>query len=337
MLHSSAFDDHHAIPTTADITQAAHQTASLGDRVFPSSGLRIEQVCEAIKEHDLSPIVFNGDLTAITGSKGFSTERFASSCASLIRSGYPVLIVGRLGTAGLHAVCAVGFRSCAPRTVASGEVSLQDSHIPNLYIHDDNIGPSAKMRVVNNGATTPVELVPNSPPSSAQPALRDPIQNYPSFTPHLLLVAAHNDLKTSPDILHRAGIETAEYLSKILELYYAQTEENSPGLTLTTRFLKLSEYMTSELDGLLNDRPKILSRVRLNLVEKVQPMSLHLGIVRIGLDDATLLVDILYDTTDSDRNHPAFAHIFYSGPIGAFIGSLHTEGILDLGVGISGC
>lgn len=37
MLHSSAFDDYHAIPSTADITRFAHLTASLGARVFPSS------------------------------------------------------------------------------------------------------------------------------------------------------------------------------------------------------------------------------------------------------------------------------------------------------------
>lgn len=337
MLHSSAFDDHHAIPTTADITQAAHQTASLGDRVFPSSGLSIEQVREAIKEHDLSPIVFNGDLAAVTGFKGFSIERFSSSCASLIRSGYPVLIVGQLGTAGLHAVCAVGFRSCSPSTVASGQVNLQDSHIPNLYIHDDNIGPSARLKVVSKGPTAPVELVPDSPPSLTKPALPDPIGDYPPFTPHLLLVAAHNDLRTSPDTLHRCGITTAEYLAQILQLYYQNTGKSSPGLTLSTRYLKLSEYMTYELNGLLKDRPQILARVRLKLAEKVQPMSLHLGIVRIGLDDATPLADILYDTTDNDRNHPAFAHVFYADAIGAFMSGLHSQGVLDLGVGVSAC
>ena len=33
MLQSSAFDDHHAIPTTAEITQAAHKRHSFGTRV----------------------------------------------------------------------------------------------------------------------------------------------------------------------------------------------------------------------------------------------------------------------------------------------------------------
>jgi hypothetical protein len=41
-------------------------------------------------------------------------------------------------------------------------------------------------------------------------------------------------------------------------------------------------------------------------------MSLHLGVVRIGDDQSAPLMDILYDTTDSDRNHPVFANVAYS-------------------------
>ncbi len=61
MLHSSAFDAHHAIPTTADITRYAHRTASLGSRVFPSDGLTVEQAGEAIKESGLEPEIVAGD------------------------------------------------------------------------------------------------------------------------------------------------------------------------------------------------------------------------------------------------------------------------------------
>lgn len=338
MLHSSAFDDHHAIPTTAEITQAAHQTASMGDRVFPSSGLSIQQVREAIKEHGLSPIVFNGDFGV--SCKGFSTERFSNSCASLIRSGYPVLIVGQLGKVGLHAVCAVGFRSCSPSSVASGQVSLQDSEIPHIYIHDDNIGPSARLKIIDSGTAGPVQLILDSPCSLTEPPLPDPIGDYLPFTPHLLLVAAHNDLRTSPDTLHQYGIKAAEYLAQVLVLYYDQHPEANlapPGLALSTRYLKLSEYMTDELRVLLSKSPNILSSARLQLAEKVQPMSLHLGLVRIGLDDGTPLIDILYDTTDTDLNHPAFAHVFYEKQVGIFMTTLHQRGFLSLGRGVAAC
>jgi hypothetical protein len=41
-------------------------------------------------------------------------------------------------------------------------------------------------------------------------------------------------------------------------------------------------------------------------------MSLHLGLIRISLADSTPLLDVLFDTTDSDRNHPVFAHLNFS-------------------------
>lgn len=49
MLQSSAFRDRVALPTTAAITESAHRTASLGERVFPSSGLYNHHLLEAIK------------------------------------------------------------------------------------------------------------------------------------------------------------------------------------------------------------------------------------------------------------------------------------------------
>src|SRR3989344_1481526 len=152
MLHSSAFDDHHAIPTTADITRAAHKSASMGARMFPSAGLRHDQICEAIKEQNLSPVIFEGDIKNRHGmTVGFSRERFASTCAALVRSGYPVLLSGAFlekdPTLTGHAMCAVGFRSCSPGIVKEGEVGLQESEIKYLYIHDDNIGPSVRFAI----------------------------------------------------------------------------------------------------------------------------------------------------------------------------------------------
>jgi hypothetical protein len=102
MLHSSAFDDHHAVPTTADITRAAHRHGSLGSRIFPSSGLTPQQLGEAVQEHDLSPLLLEGDLR-IDGVAAFSRERLASTLAAFVRSGYPVVptAIGPASTRGL--------------------------------------------------------------------------------------------------------------------------------------------------------------------------------------------------------------------------------------------
>lgn len=49
---------------------------------------------------------------------------------------------------------------------------------------------------------------------------------------------------------------------------------------------------------------------RLTLANPVRPMSLHLGVVRIGIG-GTPLFDVLFDTTDSEPATDAFAHIAF--------------------------
>ncbi len=340
MFHSSAFDDHHAIPTTADITRAAHKRASLGARMFPSTGLTIHQICEAVKEQSLSPVISEGDIQDEQGNViGFSKERFSATCASFIRSGYPVLIIGQLGERGGHAICAVGFRSCAPDLVAVGDVCLQDGGIEYLYIHDDNIGPSVRLKIdqenkkINGGNVNVVSLNPDAPPRRSKRPLVDRNNvNYDKIIPTQLLVAVHNDLRTSPDKLHQSGLRSAYKIAGVLKALAGITNTDGFGLTLSTRFVKLAAFMTTELENTLSAEPRILGNVRFALSEDVPPMSLHIGVVRIGLDDSTPLVDIIYDTTDSDRNHPVYAHIVYSSFLKPVIEGLERAKVGEFGV-----
>jgi hypothetical protein len=76
MLQSSALDDQHAVPTTADIARIIHR-ASPHRRIVPSGGLRKEQLIDVILAQDLSPIVVDGDKVD-AGSRGFSRQRFAT-------------------------------------------------------------------------------------------------------------------------------------------------------------------------------------------------------------------------------------------------------------------
>jgi len=331
MLHASAFDDHHAIPTTADITRFAHQTAALGARVFPSAGLTIHQVCEAIKESGLAPVVLQGDKPDGTGM-GFSPERFRSACGSLLRSGYPVLVLGEFEKSrGRHAVCAVGFREAAATKPIGGQVELQDAAIPNLYLHDDNLGPGVRF-AVEETQTGVVRLKAKAPPPRHQLALpADPTVAYPGLIPSQLVVAVHEDLRTSPDRLHRAALTLAR---AIITAYghVARSEKLTPpeiGLTVSTRFIKLHRYVGDELARLLAGSPA-LGRTRLALCERVAPMSLHLGVVRIGWEAAPL-IDVLYDTTDSDKNLWPYANVQFHPLVGQIVDVLVARGQINVG------
>jgi hypothetical protein len=327
MLHSSAFDDHHAIPTTADITRDAHKRHSFGTRVFPSKGLNILQIYEAIKERELVPLITAGDVKDVNGnSVGFSKDRFSSTCASFLRSGYPVLIVGKLEGIGEHAICCVGFRSCIPSLVDPSVPDLADSNIEILYVHDDNLGPSVRFKIdvgtefVFDFSKSPiidprqvVSLYPKPPITYDRTAYPScPIDDYGKFIPAQLIVAAHSDIRTDPDTLHKAALKHASKIAKVMNRIAENNGLEKLGLTVSSRFIKITDYLGKELNDRLSGSSKGLSKVKMGLTEDVSPMSLHIGVVRIGLDDSTILVDILYDTTDSDRNHPIFAHVAYN-------------------------
>jgi hypothetical protein len=97
MLHSSAFDDRHAVPTTADVTRTAHSPGMSAFRAFPSRGLGFGQLIATLRDSGFAPLVVPGDRLAPGGSaerEAFSREHFSSSLAAFVRSGYPVLLAG---------------------------------------------------------------------------------------------------------------------------------------------------------------------------------------------------------------------------------------------------
>jgi len=314
-LHSSAFDDHHAVPTTAQITRAAHDGAALGARMFPSNGLSMQQILEAIKAQQLAPIMFSGDLQCEDDQghivTGFSKERFASTCASFIRSGYPVLVFGQHLDESIvqkHIICAVGFRESPPFELEAEKTCLQDAETIFMYVHDDNLGPSVRFRIVDNGEGKPVTIKTDPPNPGAEPS---PTQGYPEIRPEALCIAVHECIRVSPDKLHEIGKRLSSQLCTALNIILHENNIEKISISSSVRFIKLADYIGEELGRMLEDKSDVLGKVRMALMESVPPMSLHVGLVRFALSNSTPIMDLIYDTTDTDRNCPIFAHVVY--------------------------
>jgi len=325
MLHSAAFDEYHAITTTAAITMLAHKTISFGRRIFPSSGLPIYQIMEAIKEHNLAPVTLDGSVRNTNGDVvGFTAKRFASTFATLVRSKYAVLIIGELVGHGGHAIVGVGFRQS--RTPIEENPTLQDSDFKYLYIHDDNLGPNVRFEigttkkpVDGNSRRKSEEVVvlrPSSPSDSTDTASSsDPLFNDYEFVPQHMVVAVHNELRARPDILHRIGIKATEIYDWAAKIIADRISAEVPNIVMGIKFQKVNEFAREELGRVCTGN--ILSSVRLELWEKIPPLSLFIGIIRIA-DGQTPLLDIIYDTTDSEMSQPVFANIAYN-PVSDFI------------------
>lgn len=334
MLHSSAFDAHHAIPTTAQITEAAHATASLGARVFPSKGLRVEQILEAIKAQKLAPVTIAGDMMVDDPGYGgkiqcFSKAKLASSCAAFIRSGYPVLIIGRYldgVQSSKHMVCAVGFREAMPASCDPGDYVMMDESADVLYVHDDNIGPNVRCVISMVNGAGPA-IITTRPPDYAPSGCSFP-ETPVSFLPETLLIAVHEELRISSDDFFADGYAlTRDIRNLIVDTYQNAGLSPVPSFLFSTRFLCIRDYLHSELERHFGEGSVILGRVRLDILEKAPPMSLHIGLLRISLNDnpASLLLDVIYDTTDSDRNRPVLAHLVYDKGFATILSALPTD------------
>lgn len=126
----------------AAITKAA-TSVLFQERALPSTGLTLEQMCQAIRSDGLEPEVFtleNGKVPVLSWLRAY------------LELGIP-LILGLKTPRGLHAVTVVGYRLA--KSVQVDRELHQDYHeapsaarrIKMLYCHDDNLGPFAKFGV----------------------------------------------------------------------------------------------------------------------------------------------------------------------------------------------
>jgi len=325
LLHSSALNERHAVPTTVAITRAAHKNLSLGYPIFPSRHLQLEQIMEAIKELSLRPHLVRGDSVQVPGINlnSFSKERLCSTLSSLILSGYPCLMAGAVVRQDDmlpigHANVCIGFRSKNTLSTLKPGRQFSDGDMEALYIHDDNIGPAVRFtlghyrstreqKVAKSSVPTdPICLVPDNPPT----AMNEAVDKYGFFIPACIISAVEDDLRTSSDALTKKATEISSRVFEIANKDSIQRQFPGPAMTFGMQFVTISTYLGDMLSDRLRGFPKILSRVRLALQEKVGPISLYIGVIRIG-DTNGACLDILYDTTDSDLNHPVFSSVCF--------------------------
>lgn len=329
MFHSSAFDDFHAIPTTAEITKSARV---FGARPFPSRGLTVEQILEAINQQKLNPIAVSGDLSDLPFIPGlgypFSKERFANNVAAFLRSGYPLLIAGKYAESnGIgHATCIVGFRDKAYTSSHPGKYDMADGHIEHVYVHDDNYGANIRFEI--RPGTQGEALMVSAPPEYTEHRKPNPEV---MFIPYKIIAAVHEDVRISADDLYIKGDLVTKAIVILINNVNQRVGIESPSFTFSTRFCLLRDYFEEELPIALEEQA--LAKTRLYLQEHVPPMSLHLGVVRIGINGKGLLMDILFDTTDSGRSTPVFASVIYDKSLFQLLNSL-AENILVQNIGV---
>lgn len=338
MLHASAFNERSAIPTTVAITRAAHKSVAIGLRVFPSGGLTVEQICEAIKSFGLAPLIVRGEVQGGDPllDSFFDKKKFCRSISALVRSGFPCMLIGLVqssrATSGSSAgqavppeghtnVC-VGFRDKPIGDNDPGGLTFTDQGLDFLYAHDDNVGPGVKFSISeaaapiqNQALAAAVEDAQAPSVVGLRPYKQDPTESaitdgYGTIFPQYILCAVEDDLRTDP-------VEFAEKAQFYGDLIHdsRQSLRQHPDPHMKTlvgiRFWKVSTFLGRELERRLSGSADVLSRVRLELQEQVGPMSLYVSVIRIADQNAPIL-DFLFDSTDHVGNAQVFATVNYS-------------------------
>jgi hypothetical protein len=142
-LHGAAHSEALKVPTPSEITQAASRYLLMNGRTLPSEGLAIQQICEAIRDAGLAPVLVPA--TSDIVDRGVLDV--------FLRSGFPAVLAvipdkARTGDAG-HAICAVGMKigSVQPQTNPDLQYRDGSTALKALYVHDDRLGPYAIARL----------------------------------------------------------------------------------------------------------------------------------------------------------------------------------------------
>ena len=130
-------------PRPASITRLANRAGHRG-RPVPSHGLRIEEMCHAIRSVGLEPEL----LEWMGGSLPWVSLAYAH-----LRAGLPVILIVDI-QGDLHAITLTGYSlrdtRVHKREIAGNEVAvpLRGLRVFEFYGHDDQIGPHAHQRIV---------------------------------------------------------------------------------------------------------------------------------------------------------------------------------------------
>jgi hypothetical protein len=336
MFHSSAFDANHSVPTTVEITNNAHNGSS-GRRAFPSTGLSVSELQEAIFSQKLTPKLLGSthEGTSPNGGKikGFSVSYMASMCAANIRSSYPVLFIGEyVHTQAVqqHAICCIGFREKEQSAKAPGTSSTMDDETEVFYIHDDNIGPNVRCRLIEENGLAVLET---EAPAYVNTALAHPQPaNKVKFRPSMMLIAVHNEIRMDAEALVKQGAGIADAILNVLGQAYKNTGLAAPAISYNTQFLTARRFFSGYLAHIFEADGKLLRKVRRSLGQDAPPLCLHIGLVSIGLvvGNMSRVIDVLYDTTDSVMNNQVIAHIIYDSKLKDFFDRLPPDAVKSI-------
>ncbi|MCX6832037.1 MAG: hypothetical protein NT028_07885 [candidate division Zixibacteria bacterium] len=315
-FHSLSPENSTPVPSPAEITRSATGSFSTG-RAIPSSGLTIQEICQAIKTIGLEP-----ELLEVRPETPLLSALYA-----YVAGGIPAILVLRVGD-DFHAVTVAGFsldeteifvNESNPHAQNGYVVKTFGLRIEKFYVHDDQAGPFSRLE--------PSETDYSSTPQDERPELNhlkftetyDPDTGLSvTYEPYAVIFPVYHKLRV-PLISVMEGIESfQEFLSILLE-----TPPLQDLFVWNIRVAKLNAYKKAilETDSLSSGQR---GRALITSMPKYMwQCECYCGPLK--------LFEILIDATDMKRSFNFHHLVFYSTEFEQVVsGSLQDETVSQI-------
>lgn len=269
-----------AVPTPAEITEAASRYLLAEGRALPSEGLNINQICEAIRGSGLQPLV----------SRSVSFDQDCAQLHGYVRSGLPpVLAIQPVQGGTGHAVCAVGLKigEVAPQTTPTLNYRDAATSVQAVYIHDDRLGPYAAAEL------SPWTMGPNKIATGLRIQWPDKVDAEQCILLAVIVPMPHK-LRMSISRVRWFGLALAQAVGTLFPEFAKQ-------VVFGCRYRLATEYK-SEAHGLG------LTDAGLYLLNCEAVLSRYVGLIELSIADEPLF-DVLLDATETRANPSILAFV----------------------------
>jgi len=309
LFQATAREFQHQLLTPIEITRAATHLLPTESRVIPNQGLSTHMMAHAIKSVGLEPFL-------IRVAEG---KVLHAAIYSYVHARIP-LILGidlveqntgdRYGRMGKHALAIVGYSlGSIPTPLSVSGLVLRSSRIDKIYVHDDQIGPFARMEL--DGKRVEVQL-------PGQPA-----RHYDSLSTSWTPDHGSGDVRAIPDILlvplyHKVRLPWEWAIQRVTEFNEALVQFSKIVPELKLLGLEWDVYLTTvnEVRVDLRKAAKIAAAARLSAVTRPMPRFIWRA---TALRDDAPLIDLLFDATDIDTAHGLLQLVFHDMLVRDFI------------------
>jgi len=273
-------------PTPFAVTEAATKNV-IWDRAFPAaSGLKDEQVLEAIRHFGYSPLWVEPKDEA---------EMAALALKCYVRSGIPVIlkISDPEERVEAHDVTVVGFSEYASdaedqqtKIIISPSHTLKSRMIRRIYVHDDRLGPYARAELVCKGNDFRMKYVTNK-------------AGFEKFAQEVviwnLVVPLYPKLRLTAFNLIGIGCDLLPFVKAVVG------PEAAAFLRVDFRFILSGDYLGEIFLGDFPAHKKVA-------LATTAVLSRYIGVIEFCAGPDSLF-HIIYDTTDIRRDVPKHSQL----------------------------